>query len=128
MVAASVLPSPVFISAILPSCSAIPPRTCTSKGRICKVRLEASRTTANASGRIPSRVSPRSSLSRNSSVFALKALSESPSTSAPSAETASTRCWRTLTFRPSPILNIFVSKFAKTNYLVGRYSAIWQAL
>src|ERR671914_592632 len=58
MVAASVLPSPVFISAILPSCSAMPPMICTSKGRIPKVLLEVSRTTANASGRMSSRVSP----------------------------------------------------------------------
>src|SRR5918992_300255 len=118
MVAASVLPSPVFISAILPSCKAIPPMTCTSKGRIPNVRLDVSRTTANASGRMSSRVSPRSSLSRNSSVFALKAPSESFSISGSSAETASTRCWRALTFRPSPILSIFVSRFAKTSYLV----------
>src|SRR5918999_1251380 len=120
MVAASVLPSPVFISAILPSCSATPPRPCTSKGRISRVRLEVSRTTANASGRMSSRVSPRPSLSRNSSVFALRAPSESFSIFGSSAETAPTRCWRTLTFRPSPILRIFVSRFAKTYYLVGR--------
>src|ERR671917_297038 len=119
MVAASVFPSPVFISAILPSCSTMPPMTCTSKGRIPKVRLEVSLTTAKASGRMPSRVSPFSSLSRNSSVFALRAASESASISGSSAETASTRCWRSLTFRPSPILSIFVSRFAKTNYLVG---------
>src|SRR5918998_737990 len=119
MVAASVLPSPVFISAILPSCSAMPPRTCTSKGRISRVRLDVSRTTANASGRMSSRVSPRSSLSRNSSVFAPKAPSESFSISGSSAETATTRCWRALIFRPSPILSIFVSRFDKTNYLVG---------
>src|SRR5215210_9150825 len=119
MVAASVLPSPVFISAILPSCRTMPPMICTSKGRIPRVRLEASRTTANASGRMASSPSPPASRSRNSSVFALKASSESFSTSGSSAETATTRCWRTLTFRPSPILNIFVSRFAKTNYLVG---------
>ena len=55
---------------------------------------------------------------RVEAVSALEPGVESLSTSAPSAETASTRCWRTLTFRPSPILNIFVSKFAKTSYLV----------
>ena len=63
-------------------------------------------------------VSPPLSLSRNSSVFALSCESESFSISGSSAETASTRCWRTLTLRPSPILNIFVNKFAKTSYLV----------
>src|ERR671915_322218 len=119
MVAASVFPSPVFISAILPSCSAIPPRTCTSKGRMPRVRMDVSRTAANASGRMSARVSPWPSLSRNSSVFARMAASESPFISGSSAETASTRCWRALTFRPSPILSIFVSRFAKTNYLVG---------
>jgi hypothetical protein len=49
-VAVSVLPSPVRISAILPSCSAMPPISCTSKWRIFMTRLEASRTTAKASG------------------------------------------------------------------------------
>src|SRR5215212_1958110 len=122
MVAASVLPSPVFISAILPSCRTIPPMTCTSKGRSPRVRLEASRTTANASGRMSSRVLLPASRSRNSSVFALKASSESFSTSGSSAETASTRCWRTLTFRPSPILNIFVSKLANVQHQ-PRFSA-----
>src|SRR3712207_7140758 len=48
----------------------ISPMTCTSKGRIPRVRSEVSRTTANASGRMSSRVSPLASLSRNSSVFA----------------------------------------------------------
>src|SRR5918997_4200215 len=119
IVAASVLPSPVFISAILPSCRAMPPMIWTSKGRIPRVRLEVSRTTANASGRRSSRVSPRPSLSRNSSVFAPREASESFSISGSSAETATTRCWRTLTLRPSPILSIFVSRFAKTYYLVG---------
>src|SRR4028119_2040798 len=112
MVAASVLPSPVFISEILPSCSAMPPITCTSKGRIPKVRLEASRTTAKASGRMPSRVSPSASLPRNSSVFARSPSSESCSTSGSRAVTAPTRGWRTLTLRPSPILKIFVSRLA----------------
>src|SRR5918997_1954671 len=119
MVAASVLPSPVFISAILPSCRAMPPMIWTSKGRIPRVRLEASRTTANASGRRSSRVSPPPNLSRNSSVFAPREPSESFSISGSSAETATTRCWRALIFRPSPILSIFVSRFDKTNYLVG---------
>src|SRR5918997_1659440 len=119
IVAASVFPSPGFISEILPSCKAMPPMICTSKGRIPRVRFELSRTTAKASGNMSSRVSPLLSLSRNSSVFAPREASESFSISGSSAETATTRCWRTLTLRPSPILSIFVSRFAKTNYLVG---------
>src|SRR5918992_4609246 len=116
MVAASVLPSPVFISAILPSCSTMPPMICTSKGRIPRVRFDASRTTAKASGRMASRVSPAANLSRNPSVFAAREPSERLSTPGSRAETASTRCWRTFSFRPSPILNIFVSKLANDQH------------
>ena len=42
-VATSVLPSPVFISEILPSCRIMPPISCTSKWRWPSVRLAASR-------------------------------------------------------------------------------------
>jgi hypothetical protein len=44
------LPSPVFISATLPKCSAAPPISCTSNGRWLSTRHAASRATANASG------------------------------------------------------------------------------
>src|SRR5918998_6054763 len=118
MVAASVLPSPVFISAIFPSCNTMPPMICSSKGRIPRVRRETSRTTAKASGNRSSMVSSPASLSRNSSVFSRSCASESFSISGSSAETVPTRFWRTLTLRPSPILRIFVSKFAKTGYLM----------
>ena len=64
----SVLPSPVFISAILPSCKAIPPISCTSKWRSPMVRTLASRTAAKASGRRSSNSSPESKRSRNSTV------------------------------------------------------------
>src|SRR5450759_1092157 len=57
-VATRVLPSPVFISATLPRCSAAPPMICTSKWRLPSGRLLASRTAAKASGRRSSRVSP----------------------------------------------------------------------
>src|ERR687889_2665631 len=122
MVAASVFPSPVFISAIFPSCNTMPPMICSSKGRIPSVRRETSRTTAKASGSRSSRVSPFASLSRNSSVFSRNCASESFSMSGSSAETVSTRFWRALTLRPSPILKIFVNKLAKTSYLmlIGR--------
>ena len=49
-VATSVLPSPVFISATQPRCSAAPPMSCTSKWRWPSTRRPASRTVANASG------------------------------------------------------------------------------
>ena len=55
MVATRVLPSPVFISAILPWCSTMPPMTWTSKGRIPRTRTEASRAVAKASGNRSSR-------------------------------------------------------------------------
>ena len=58
MVAARVLPSPVFISAMLPRCRAAPPISCTSKWRMPSVRLAASRTAANASGSRSSSDSP----------------------------------------------------------------------
>src|SRR5215210_7016193 len=118
MVAASVLPSPVFISAIFPSCKTMPPMICSSKGRIPSVRRETSRTAAKASGSRSSMVSPFASLSRNSSVFSRNCASESFSMSGSSAETVSTRFWRALTLRPSPILKIFVNKLAKTSYLM----------
>src|SRR5918995_739221 len=118
IVAASVLPSPVFISAIFPSCKTMPPMICSSKGRIPRVRRETSRTTAKASGSRSSMVSSPASLSRNSSVFSRSCTSVSLSISGSSAETVPTRFWRTLTLRPSPILKIFVNKFPKTSYLM----------
>src|SRR4028118_2235314 len=117
MVAARVFPSPVFISEILPSCSTMPPMTCTSKGRMPKTRLEVSRTTANASRSMSSSVSLPSSLSRNSSVFALNSSSESFSTSGSKTETASTLFWSAFALRPSPMRKILVNKLAKTLFL-----------
>ena len=57
-VAVSVLPSPVFISAIAPPCSTMPPISWTSKWRIPIVRREVSRTTAKVSGSRSSSDSP----------------------------------------------------------------------
>ena len=48
--ATSVLPSPVFISAMMPSLSTMPPTSCTSKWRRPIERLAASRQAAKASG------------------------------------------------------------------------------
>ncbi len=56
--ATRVLPSPVFISAILPSWSTLPPMSCTSKWRMPSVRMLASRTSAKASGRTSSSLRP----------------------------------------------------------------------
>ena len=75
--ATSVLPSPVRISAIFPSCKAIPPISCTSKWRMPSARTPASRTTANASGRSWSSDSPSAIRDRNSSVLARNAASSS---------------------------------------------------
>ena len=63
-VATNVLPSPVFISAISPSCRTMPPIICTSNMRCSDSRLRASRTGANASKRSSSSDSPFSSRSR----------------------------------------------------------------
>ena len=63
--ATSVLPSPVFISAILPWCSTMPPMSCTSKWRWPSVRLAASRTVAKAGTSRSSRSAPSSSCLRN---------------------------------------------------------------
>jgi hypothetical protein len=55
-VATSVLPSPVYISAIAPRCRITPPTSCTSKWRMPSVRTLASRTRAKASGSTSSMV------------------------------------------------------------------------
>src|SRR3984885_5037251 len=68
--AVRVLPSPVFISEMLPMCSAAPPMTCTSKCRWPMVRRAASRTVANASGSSESSDSPSAYRSLYSSVSA----------------------------------------------------------
>src|SRR6266571_2015998 len=70
-VATSVLPSPVAISAIVPSWSTMPPISWTSKWRIPTVRRAASRHTAKASGRTSSSVPSRSIRFLNSFDFAL---------------------------------------------------------
>src|SRR5450830_340647 len=54
----------------------MPPSNCTSKWRMRMTRLEPSRTTANASGRRASRLSPLFTRSRNSSVLARSASSD----------------------------------------------------
>ncbi len=84
-VATSVLPSPVRISAILPLCSTMPPISWTSKWRICSTRLPASRTTAKASGRIASSVSPAAMRSLNTAVFACSSASDSAAIAGSSA-------------------------------------------
>src|SRR6266545_4320016 len=107
MVATRVFPSPVFISAMLPSCRTIAPITWTSKCRWPIVRRAASRTEANASGSRSSRLSPASSRRRNSSVFARSCSSESSSSSGSNVLTMRTSCSRRLSLRPSPNWPIF---------------------
>ena len=67
-VAVSVLPSPVFISAIEPSCSTMPPISWTSKWRWPRVRLAASRVSAKDSNSRSSSDSPSSARSRRAVV------------------------------------------------------------
>src|SRR5436309_2468622 len=81
----SVLPSPVAISAMRPWWRTMPPIICTSKCRWPSVRRAASRTTANASGRMSSSVSPFARRSRNSAVRARRASSDSAFVPASSA-------------------------------------------
>src|SRR6266498_3959749 len=95
MVATRVFPSPVFISAMLPSCRTIAPITWTSKCRWPIVRRAASRTEANTSGSRSSRLSPASRRRRNSSSSGSDVL------------TMRTSCSRRLSFRPSPNWPIF---------------------
>ena len=68
-VATRVFPSPVFISAIIPLCRIIPPISWTSKCLSCIVLIDASRTTAKASGKISSNEEPLFIFSLNSLVF-----------------------------------------------------------
>ena len=97
------MPSPVFISAMLPWCSATAPITWTSKCRCPIVRLAASRTLANASGSRSSRVSPASSRSRNSAVLPASSASDRSSTSGSYVLTSSAMCASCFFLRPSPI-------------------------
>src|SRR5512132_504671 len=107
MVATRVLPSPVFISAMLPSCRTMAPITWTSKCRWPIERRAASRTEANASGSRSSRLSPASRRRRNSSVFARSCSSVSSSSSGSNVLTMRTSCSRRLSLRPSPSWPIF---------------------
>src|SRR5262245_6380938 len=86
-----VLPSPVFISEMRPSCRIIPPINCTSKCRCPSVRLAASRQVANASTRMSSRLVPAATCCLNASVRARSSSSESFSRSFSSALIAATR-------------------------------------
>ena len=107
--AARVLPSPVFISAILPSWSTTPPMIWTSKWRKPSVRLEASRTAAKASERMSSRSSPSASRALNSSVLARKASSENSSNSDSHEAAASTSGRRRLrTLSPPPVMRFAI--------------------
>src|SRR5512132_1810610 len=107
MVEVRVLPSPVFISAMFPWCSAIAPITWTSKCRCPIVRLAASRTHANASGNRSSRVSPDSSRSRNSVVLAASSGSDRSSSSGSYVLTSPAVCPSCFFLRPSPICPSF---------------------
>src|ERR671935_182426 len=85
----------------------MPPINWTSKWRSPSVRLEASRTQANASGSRSSRSSPSSNRPRNSSVFAHSSSSERRAISSSRALISWTRSCRRLSVRPSPARRIF---------------------
>src|SRR5439155_1137483 len=108
-VATSVLPSPVAISAILPSWSTMPPISWTSKWRMPTVRRAASRQTAKASGRISSSGSPPSIRFLNSSDFARRPASSSGLSEASRPLMACTTGIMRLTSRSCLVPKIFFS-------------------
>src|SRR5882724_10909185 len=108
-VATSVLPSPVAISAIVPSWSTMPPISWTSKCRMPTVRRAASRQTAKASGRTSSSGSPSSMRFLNSSDFARRPASSSGASDASRALMACTTGIMRLTSRSCLVPKIFFS-------------------
>src|SRR3989441_23868 len=106
-VATSVLPSPVAISAILPSWRTMPPISWTAKGRTPAVRRPASRAPATASGSSASTDPPASRRFLNSSVFARSSASPSAWTDGSSAFVASTVGIMRLTSRSCLVPKIF---------------------
>src|SRR6056297_1224772 len=106
MVEVRVLPSPVFISAMSPSCRAAPPKTWTSYGRSLRTRQAASRATAKASTCSSSRVAPSARRCRKTSVRPRSSSSDSASMSAARRLTSLTMRCRALALRPSPARRI----------------------
>src|SRR4051812_11530655 len=102
-VAVSVLPSPVRISAIEPSCRTMPPMSWTSKWRWPRARLPASRVRAKDSGSSSSIDSPPLARSRSPSARSRSSSSESSSSSASQSPILATRRSNSLNFFPSPI-------------------------
>src|SRR5579864_4351025 len=90
-----------------PSCRTMPPISWTSKRRTPSVRLNASRTEANASKTRSSRLSPFSSRCRNSTVFAARSASESCSYSGSSVPMYAACSASRLRRRPSPARRTF---------------------
>src|SRR5215470_5679057 len=107
-VATRVLPSPVAISAILPSCSTMPPISCTSKWRIPSARRAASRHTANASGNTSSISAPSANRLRSSSVLPRSAPSSSACIAGSSALIVDTTGNIRLTSRSCLVPKIFL--------------------
>src|SRR5438132_7190286 len=123
-VATSVLPSPVAISAILPSWRTMPPISWTSKGRMPTLRRAASRATAKASGSSASTDSPASRRFLNSSVFARNSASPSAWTDGSSAFVASTVGIMRLTSRSCLVPKIFrrIASIITIDYGISRDS------
>src|SRR5882724_3984148 len=122
--AARVLPSPVFISAILPSWSTIAPSIWTSKWRSPSVRTLASRTTADASSISSSREAPSPRRARNSSVFARSSASDSACIRGSSAAMPAARVSITFIPRPSPKRRTLLMRSVLMASLAGGCGAV----
>src|SRR6267143_1554126 len=107
-VATSVLPSPVAISAIFPSCRTMPPMSCTSKCRMPTERRAASRQTAKASGSTSSISAPSASRLRSSSVLPRRAASSRACTAGSRALISATTGIIRLTSRSCLVPKIFL--------------------
>src|SRR5881628_688195 len=127
-VATSVLPSPVAISAIVPSWSTMPPISWTSKWRIPTVRRAASRHTAKASGRTSSSGPSPSIRFLNSSDFARRAASSRGPSDGSSALIESTTGIIRLTSRSCLVPKIFFNRTSiMTCSLYRARSRTWPA-
>src|SRR6266446_2064632 len=122
-VATSVLPSPVAISAILPSCRTIPPMSCTSKWRMPSERRAASRQTANASGSTSSISAPPARRLRSSSVRERRAASSRACTGGSSTLISATTGIIRLTSRSCLVPKIFLRIAARRALEAEAYNA-----
>src|SRR3990170_2983263 len=100
-----------------PSSKTMPPIICTSKWRIPRVRLEASRTTAKAGTRRSSNVLPAANSARKLAVLAFRSASERAANSASSWFISSTGARYLTTFRSLVVPKSFAA--------IERSPSIW---